>query len=262
MVVVVLLVWRVVVDVVWGSMRNSTGITSSNGIRISAATRILCLSSNRLSAACKNRLIYMRVMPCRSQKVFALIEELASDVYFFEEGDPDNKKLLGGKGAGLAKMTQLGLPVPPGFTISTQECTRYYENNKRLSEDIKRDVRKAMGILEKKTGHGFGDPKNPLLVSVRSGSAVSMPGMMDTVLNVGLNEKTLKGLIDQTDNPRFAYDAYRRFIQLFGKVVLHVKDEKFPKTFDEGKASAEELKEAAKRFKAVCQKETLTTRSF
>ena len=185
-----------------------------------------------------------------------MIEELASDIYFFEEGDPDNKKLLGGKGAGLAKMTQLGLPVPPGFTISTRECTRYYENNKRLSEELKRDVRKATKTLEKKTGRGFGDPKNPLLVSVRSGSAVSMPGMMDTVLNVGLNEKTLKGLIDQTGNPRFAYDAYRRFIQLFGKVVLHVKDEKFPKTFDEGKASAEELKEAAKRFKAVCQKET------
>lgn len=185
-----------------------------------------------------------------------MIEELASDVYFFEEGDPDNKKLLGGKGAGLAKMTQLGLPVPPGFTISTRECTRYYENNKRLSENLKRDVRKAMGILEKKTGHGFGDPKNPLLVSVRSGSAVSMPGMMDTVLNVGLNEKTLKGLIDQTGNSRFAYDVYRRFIQLFGKVVLHVKDEKFSKNFDEGKASAEELKETAKKFKAVCQKET------
>ncbi|MFQ6135546.1 MAG: PEP/pyruvate-binding domain-containing protein, partial [Nitrososphaerales archaeon] len=118
-------------------------------------------------------------------------EEMTSDIFFFEEGDSDNKRLLGGKGAGLAKMTQLGLPVPAGFTITTRECTRYYEADRRLSEELIQDIRKAMAILERKTGRGFGDPKNPLLVSVRSGSAVSMPGMMDTVLNVGLNDKTV-----------------------------------------------------------------------
>ncbi len=185
-----------------------------------------------------------------------MTEALTSDIIFFEEGDSDDKKILGGKGAGLAKMTQLGLPVPPGFTITTRECEKYYNGSKKLREDLLRDIRKAMTRLERKTGRGFGDPKNPLLVSVRSGSAVSMPGMMDTVLNVGLNEKTVQGLIEQTGNPRFAYDAYRRFIQLFGKVVLRIKDEKFPKTFEEKMATAEELKEAVGRFKEICKTET------
>ncbi|MEE9585554.1 MAG: PEP/pyruvate-binding domain-containing protein, partial [Nitrososphaerales archaeon] len=183
-------------------------------------------------------------------------EDITSSIFFFEKGDSDNKQLLGGKGAGLAKMTQLGLPVPSGFTITTRECTRYYEDNKRLSEDLLQDIRKAMTILENKTGRGFGDPKNPLLVSVRSGSAVSMPGMMDTVLNVGLNDKTVQGLIDQTGDSRFAYDTYRRFIQLFGKVVLRVNDEKFPKMFDEKMATAEDLKAAVEKFKEICQNET------
>ena len=183
-------------------------------------------------------------------------KKITSDIFFFEEGDSDNKKLLGGKGAGLAKMTQLELPVPPGFTITTLECNRYFENNKGLSEKLIQNIHSSMNILEQKTGLVFGDSKNPLLVSVRSGSAVSMPGMMDTVLNVGLNDKTVQGLIEQTGDPRFAYDAYRRFIQLFGKVVLHVNDDKFPKIFEEKDATAEELRELVKKLKEICRKET------
>jgi len=183
-------------------------------------------------------------------------KKITSDIFSFEDGNSDNKKLLGGKGAGLAKMTQLGLPVPPGFTITTLECTRYYGNNKKLSAELIQNIHSAMKILEQKTGLGFGNSKNPLLVSVRSGSAVSMPGMMDTVLNVGLNDKTVQGLIEQTGNPRFAYDAYRRFIQLFGKVVLRVSDDKFPKISEEKDSTVEELKELVKKLKEICQKET------
>ena len=186
-----------------------------------------------------------------------MIQDITSDITFFEDGDSNDKKLLGGKGACLVKMTQLCLPVPAGFIVTTKECERYYSSVKRsLSDSVLQDIRTAMNILEKKTNRVFGDPTNPLLVSVRSGSAVSMPGMMDTVLNVGLNSDTVKGLIKQTGNSRFAYDAYRRFIQLFGKVVLHVKDEKFPKTFDEKTASAQELEEASRLYKEVCEKET------
>jgi|TARA_B100000315_G_scaffold238165_1_gene255686 pyruvate,orthophosphate dikinase len=183
-------------------------------------------------------------------------KKITSNIFFFENGNSDNKKLLGGKGAGLAKMTQLGLPVPPGFTITTLECIRYLENNKGLPEKLIQDIHSSIISLEEKTGLGFGDSNNPLLVSVRSGSAVSMPGMMDTVLNVGLNDKTVQGLIEQTGDPRFAYDAYRRFIQLFGKVVLHVSDDKFPKIVEEKESTAEELRELAKKLKAICKKET------
>ncbi len=185
-------------------------------------------------------------------------EKITSDIFSFEDGNSDDKKLLGGKGAGLAKMTQLGLPVPPGFTITTLECTRYYENNQQLSDELIRNTYSAMNILEQKTGSIFGSSKNPLLVSVRSGSAVSMPGMMDTVLNVGLNDKTIQGLIEQTGDSRFAYDAYRRFIQLFGKVVLHVDDDKFPKISEEIDMTTGELKELVKKLKDICQKETGT----
>ncbi len=181
---------------------------------------------------------------------------ITSGIYLFEEGDSDNKKLLGGKGAGLAKMTQLGLPVPPGFTITTKECLNYYANDRKLTKELIQDIRKAINIIERKTGRGFGDLKNPLLVSVRSGSAISMPGMMDTVLNVGLNDKTLEGLIVQTGDSRFAYDAYRRFIQLFGKVVLRINDDKFSKSFDENTATAENLKNVAENYKAICRSET------
>jgi pyruvate,orthophosphate dikinase len=147
-------------------------------------------------------------------------------IYTFEQGDGKNKQLLGGKGAGLSEMTQIGLNVPPGFTITTQACLAYLENN-QLPAGLMDDIRAHMVDLEKKTGKGFGSDDNPLLISVRSGAAMSMPGMMDTILNLGLNEVSLKGLIKQTGNPRFAWDAYRRFIQLFGKIALGIGDEHF-----------------------------------
>lgn len=147
-------------------------------------------------------------------------------IYAFEEGDGKNKLLLGGKGANLCEMTQIGLNVPPGFTITTEACLAYLEKN-QLPDGLMDDIKSHMAALEKKTGKGFGSGENPLLVSVRSGSAMSMPGMMDTILNLGLNEISLPGLIRQTGNERFAYDAYRRFIQLFGKIALGIADEHF-----------------------------------
>jgi pyruvate,orthophosphate dikinase len=147
-------------------------------------------------------------------------------IFAFEEGDGKNKMLLGGKGANLCMMTQIGLNVPPGFTVTTEACLAYLEKN-QLPPGLMDDIRHHMAALEQKTGKGFGSGDNPLLVSVRSGSAISMPGMMDTILNLGLNESSLAGLIKQTANPRFAWDAYRRFIQLFGKIALGVADEHF-----------------------------------
>ena len=147
-------------------------------------------------------------------------------VYPFEEGDGKNKMLLGGKGANLAEMTQIGLNVPPGFTITTEACLAYLENN-RLPPGVMDEVLTNIRDLERKTGKGFGSATNPLLVSVRSGSAMSMPGMMDTILNLGLNPTTLSGLIENTRNPRFGFDAWRRFIQLFGKIAQGIPDEKF-----------------------------------
>lgn len=184
----------------------------------------------------------------------------------FEEGDGKNKKLLGGKGAGLCEMTQLGLPVPPGFIITTEVCKEYYANGRRLPEGLMDEVKEYMKKIEAKVGKKFGDPKNPLLVSVRSGAAISMPGMMDTVLNLGLNDETAKGLIEQTGDERFVYDSYRRFIQLFGKVVLGVRDELFSEVFErvkreagvkfDNELSAEHLKRVIKEFKEIVQRET------
>lgn len=147
-------------------------------------------------------------------------------VYLFDEGESRLRNLLGGKGADLAEMTSLHLPVPPGMTITTEACN-YYSSTGKFPEGLEEEIRTKMKILESRTGRLFGDAANPLLVSVRSGAPISMPGMMDTVLNLGLNEKTVKGLIHLTNNERFAFDAYRRFIQMFGKVVLGVKGEKF-----------------------------------
>src|SRR3970282_2025040 len=147
-------------------------------------------------------------------------------VYAVEDGDGKNKMLLGGKGANLCEMTQIGLAVPPGFTVTTEACLAYLEKN-QLHGGLMDEIRSHMKALEKKTGKSFRNNENPLLVSVRSGSAMSMPGMMDTILNLGLNETSLKGLIRQTANERFAYDAYRRFIQLFGKIALGIGDELF-----------------------------------
>ena len=179
-------------------------------------------------------------------------------VYAFMEGDGKNKKLLGGKGANLCEMTQIGLNVPPGFTITTETCLDYLAADHRLPEGLMQEVKQHMLQLEKATGKGFGDAGNPLLVSVRSGSAMSMPGMMDTILNLGLNSETLQGLIKQTGDERFAYDAYRRFIQLFGKVALGMPDALFDEPFEAIKhregakediaLSAENLREVSEAF--------------
>src|SRR5438876_12043338 len=152
---------------------------------------------------------------------------MAKYVYFFgggkAEGRADMKELLGGKGANLAEMTNIGLPVPAGFTITTEVCTYFYEHNKTYPPELKSEVQDAMRKTEAAMGAKFGDAKNPLLVSCRSGARVSMPGMMDTVLNIGLNETTLRGMIDKTGNERFAWDSYRRFVQMYGDVVLGLK---------------------------------------
>ena len=160
-------------------------------------------------------------------------------VFAFEDGDGHNKMLLGGKGANLCEMTQIGINVPPGFVISTEACLYYLENaDNDMPAGVMDEVRTQMRTLEEKTGKTFGGSDNPLLVSVRSGSAMSMPGMMDTILNLGLNIDTLKGLIAQTGNERFGWDAYRRFIQLFGKVALGVSDEAFDAEFEAVKEKA------------------------
>ncbi|HNJ89346.1 MAG TPA: pyruvate, phosphate dikinase [Chitinophagales bacterium] len=188
-------------------------------------------------------------------------------VFGFDSGDGKNKKLLGGKGANLCEMTQIGLNVPPGFVISTEACLAYLDTSEHvLPEGVIEQVKSQMAAIEKASGKRFGDPENPLLVSVRSGSAMSMPGMMDTILNLGLNTDTLKGLITQTGNERFGYDAYRRFIQLFGKVALGVPDEKFDVVFEDIKHNAgvkadiglntNNLKEASERFLKVVAEHT------
>ena len=187
-------------------------------------------------------------------------------VYAFEEADSKQRMLLGGKGAGLSEMTRLKLPVPPGFTITTEVCNKYYENNRKLPKDVMPSVMKNIEKIEKKTGKKWNSTKNPLLVSVRSGAAISMPGMMDTILNLGLNEKTVDGLATQTKNPRFAWDSYRRFIQLFGKVVFGVNDEKFDhvlesaktaqKVKDDSELNVQSLKKIVSEYKKICEKHT------
>ncbi|WP_462320483.1 pyruvate, phosphate dikinase [Halochromatium sp.] len=188
-------------------------------------------------------------------------------VFAFDEGDGKNKKLLGGKGANLCEMTQIGLNVPPGFVITTDACLAYLDQpDHHLPTGVMDQVRDQMAALERKTGKGFGNPDNPLLVSVRSGSAMSMPGMMDTILNLGLNEETLQGEIKATGDDRFGYDSYRRFIQLFGKVALGVPDEAFDHEFNIVKEaahakqdvdlSAADLKEMSERFLRVVEEQT------
>ncbi|MDO4392834.1 MAG: pyruvate, phosphate dikinase [Bacillota bacterium] len=153
-------------------------------------------------------------------------------VFSFNEGSKDMRDLLGGKGANLAEMTKIGLPVPFGFTITTEACNRYYEEGQQIGKDIVEDIFKKLAELEEVSGKKFGDVDNPLLVSVRSGAKVSMPGMMDTILNLGLNDISVEGLAKLTDNPRFAYDSYRRFIQMFGDVVMEIPKSKFDAIFD------------------------------
>ncbi len=156
-------------------------------------------------------------------------------VYLFSEGNADMRNLLGGKGANLAEMTNIGMPVPQGFTVSTEACVRYYDDGKKLSDDIVKEIMDHLTKLEKITGKKFGDKKNPLLVSVRSGARVSMPGMMDTILNLGINDEVVEGLAELTGNPRFAYDSYRRFIQMFSDVALGLDKANFEKIIDKMK---------------------------
>ncbi len=186
-------------------------------------------------------------------------------VYMFKEGDPKNKNLLGGKGANLADMVQLGLPIPQGFIVTTEACTGYYDNGKKLPADMEAQIKASLAELEVLSGKKFGDTENPLLVSVRSGARVSMPGMMDTVLNLGLTDVAVEGLAKKTDNPRFAYDSYRRFIQMFSDVVMEIPKPRFEKIIDELKEekgvsldtelSADDLKEMIARYKALYKQE-------
>ncbi len=159
-------------------------------------------------------------------------------VYLFSEGNGTMRELLGGKGANLAEMTSLGMPVPQGFTISTEACTRYYEDGKSIAPEIEAEIYQALAKIEEINGKKFGDTENPLLVSVRSGARASMPGMMDTILNLGLNEDVVSGLLKKNSDPkfeRFVYDSYRRFIQMFSDVVMELSKKTFEVIIDEVK---------------------------
>nr|MCR5462897.1 pyruvate, phosphate dikinase [bacterium] len=181
-------------------------------------------------------------------------------VYLFSEGNAKMRELLGGKGANLAEMTNIGLPVPQGFTISTEACTKYYEDGRQINSDIQAEIMQNITKLEEITGKKFGDHENPLLVSVRSGARASMPGMMDTILNLGLNEEVVEVLANKSGNARWAYDCYRRFIQMFSDVVMEVSKKDFEVLIDEMKEkkgvtydvelTADDLKELANEFKA------------
>ena len=182
-------------------------------------------------------------------------------VYLFKEGNADMRELLGGKGANLAEMTNLGLPIPQGFTVSTEACTEYYNDGKKINDEIQSQIFEALKKLEEMQGKKFGDNNDPLLVSVRSGARASMPGMMDTILNLGLNDVAVEGFAAKTGNPRFAYDSYRRFIQMYSDVVMEVPKSFFEKIIDEVKEAkgvhydteltVDDLKELVKRFKEV-----------
>ncbi len=186
---------------------------------------------------------------------------MAKWVYLFEEGSADMRNLLGGKGANLAEMTRLGLPIPQGFTVTTEACTDYYNQGRKISEEIEAQIFEALEGLEQKQGKKFGDTENPLLVSVRSGARASMPGMMDTILNLGLTDVAVEGFAKKTGNPRFAYDSYRRFIQMFSDVVMEIPKSYFERILDEIKDSkgvnfdteltAEDLQEVIKKFKQI-----------
>ena len=186
-------------------------------------------------------------------------------VYLFKEGNADMRELLGGKGANLAEMTNLGLPVPQGFTITTEACTQYYEDGRRINDDIQAEIMATIPKLEEITGKKFGDEENPLLVSVRSGARASMPGMMDTILNLGLNERVVNVIAEKSNNPRWAWDCYRRFIQMFSDVVMEVGKKYFEQLIDKMKEekgvkqdvelTADDLKTLAGQFKAEYKKQ-------
>ena len=179
--------------------------------------------------------------------------------YLFTEGNAGMRELLGGKGANLAEMTNIGLPVPQGFTISTEACTQYYEDGRKINDDIQKEIMTYIDKMEKICGKKFGDKENPLLVSVRSGARASMPGMMDTILNLGLNEDVVNTIAEKSGNPRWAWDCYRRFIQMFSDVVMEVGKKYFEKLIDKMKEekgvefdvdlTADDLKQLAYQFK-------------
>ena len=185
---------------------------------------------------------------------------MAKWVYMFTEGNATMRNLLGGKGANLAEMTNLGLPVPQGFTITTEACTQYYEDGRKINDEIMAQIMEAIVKMEEVTGKKFGDNENPLLVSVRSGARASMPGMMDTILNLGLNEEVVEVVAKKTGNERWARDCYRRFIQMYSDVVMEVGKKYFEELIDKMKAergvtqdvdlTADDLKELANQFKA------------
>ena len=187
-------------------------------------------------------------------------------VYLFSEGNATMRELLGGKGAGVAEMTNAGLPVPPGFTITTEACNAYYDSDKQFPQGLWEQVREGIKIVEQQTGKGFGKQENPLLVSVRSGAKFSMPGMMDTVLNLGINDETVKGLVKLTGDERFAYDAYRRFIQMFSKIVLDTDPKDFEQVLDNYKKQAgvatdaeipaDALKKLVGEFKQIAERQS------
>ena len=186
-------------------------------------------------------------------------------VYLFSEGNKDMRELLGGKGANLAEMTKAGMPVPQGFTVSTEACTQYYKDGRQINDEIQAEIYEYLGKMEEICGKKFADPENPLLVSVRSGARASMPGMMDTILNLGLNDVVVEGLAKFTNNPRFAYDSYRRFIQMFSDVVMELSKKRFEEIIDQKKAEkgvkldteldTEDMKDLVKRFKAFYKEE-------
>ena len=182
-------------------------------------------------------------------------------LYLFSEGNKDMREILGGKGANLAEMTNAGMPVPQGFTISTEACTQYYNDGRKINDEIMADIYEYIGKMEEITGKKFGDPTNPLLVSVRSGARASMPGMMDTILNLGLNDEVVVGLANKTGNERFAYDSYRRFVQMYSDVVMEMSKSDFEKIIDEMKEAkgvkldteldAEDMKALVAKFKSL-----------
>ena len=186
-------------------------------------------------------------------------------VYLFSEGNGSMRELLGGKGANLAEMTNLGMPVPQGFTVTTEACTQYYTDGRQINEDIQTQIYEYLGKMEEICGKKFADPVNPLLVSVRSGARASMPGMMDTILNLGLNDTVVEGLAKFTNNPRFAYDSYRRFIQMFSDVVMELSKKRFEEIIDALKEKkgvkqdveldTDDMKELVRLFKQFYQNE-------
>ncbi len=207
-----------------------------------------------------------KVIYAHSSLKVGQVKTMGKYVYTFEEGSDKDEHLLGGKGAGLCGMTKLGLPVPPGFVISTKACVEYYNKNKKLPDGLMDEVKKSLKIVEKQTGKGFGNVPKPLLISVRSGAPVSMPGMMDSILDLGLNDDTLKGLIKQTNNPHFVYDSYRRFISMFCKIVFGVDGKVFDEALNISKKkmgikldyelSVDALKALVDEYKKICKRTT------